>query len=265
MRVAIAGASGRMGRTLIEAVLAAPDMQLAGALDAPEVTSVGQDAGAFAGQRTGVTVTTDIAHALANAQVLVDFTRPEGTLQHLDVAMQMGCAMVIGTTGFDVQGHAAIRAASNSIPIVFAPNMGVGMNITLKLLELAARHLVNGFDVEILEAHHGRKIDAPSGTALAMGRTIAAAQGKSLEDVATWARHGVTGERPAGSIGFAVVRGGDLVGEHTALFLGTGERIEISHKSSSRATYADGSLRAARFLTGHTSGLFDMQDVLGLR
>jgi 4-hydroxy-tetrahydrodipicolinate reductase len=263
-RIAIAGASGRMGRMLIEAVLAAPDLQLAAALDVPGSPAIGVDAGAFSGKVSGVSIGADLT-ALAGCNVLIDFTRPEGTLAHLQACIAHRCGIIIGTTGFDAAGKAAIAAAATQIPVVFAPNMSVGVNVTFKLLEIAAKYLQDGYDVEIFEAHHGKKMDAPSGTAIGMGEAIAKAQGKQLDDAAVWARHGVTGERAPGSIGFSVVRGGDVVGDHTAFFLGSGERIEITHRATSRANYAAGSLRAARFLTGKTSGLFDMQDVLGLK
>ncbi|MEI2418580.1 4-hydroxy-tetrahydrodipicolinate reductase [Orrella sp. JC864] len=261
MRIAIAGAGGRMGRMLIEAVLQSQDLALAVALDRPGSPHIGQDAGAFLGQQTGVAVTDDL-QALRQADCLIDFTRPEGTLAHLQVCAEHGVKAVIGTTGFDDAGRAAIRAAAERTAVVFAPNMSVGVNATLKLLELAARLLQEGYDVEVFEAHHRNKVDAPSGTALKMGETIAGAWGKPLDDVATWARHGHTGARPAGTIGFSVLRGGDIVGDHTVSFCGIGERIEITHRSSSRATYAEGSLRAARYLAGKQSGLYDMQDVL---
>lgn len=266
MRVAVAGASGRMGRMLIEAVLAdgAGDLQLALALDRPDSPEIGQDAGAFLGRRTGVRIEAD-AGALRHADVLIDFTRPEGTLAHLPVCAAAGVRMVIGTTGFDDAGKRAIAAAAQDIAIVFAPNMSVGVNATFKLLEVAARILSSGYDIEIVEAHHRHKVDAPSGTALKMGEVLAAALGRDLKDVAVFAREGVTGERKAGSIGFAAIRGGDIVGDHTVLFAGAGERIEITHRATSRAGYAQGSLRAARFLAGKARGLYDMHDVLGLR
>jgi 4-hydroxy-tetrahydrodipicolinate reductase len=197
--------------------------------------------------------------------VLIDFTRPEGTLAHLRVCREMGVALVIGTTGFTEAQKAEIAVASKDIAIMMAPNMSVGVNVTLKLLEMAAKALSTGYDIEIVEAHHRHKVDAPSGTALKMGEVIASALGRDLKDCAVYAREGVTGERDPSSIGFVTIRGGDIVGDHTVLFAGTGERIEISHKSSSRATYAQGSLRAVRFLAGHKSGLFDMFDVLGLK
>ena len=261
MRIAIAGADGRMGRMLVEAVLQSPDLKLAVALDRAGSPAIGQDAGAFLGTHTGVAIE-DNLDALANADCLIDFTRPEGTLAHLQACVRHGTKCVIGTTGFNEQGKQAIQAASQDIAIVFAPNMSVGVNATLRLLDMAARLLNSGYDVEVFEAHHRNKVDAPSGTALAMGETVAAAWGKKLDDIADWARHGETGAREDGKIGFSVLRGGDIVGDHTVYFCGTGERIEITHRSSSRATYAQGSLRAARYLARKEFGLFDMQDVL---
>lgn len=263
MRIAIAGASGRMGRMLIEAVSQSTDLQLSVALDVAGAPMLGQDACAFLGQSSGVLITDQLS-AIQYADCLIDFTRPVGSLQHLTACVEQSVNMVIGTTGFDEAGKAAITQASENIGIVFAPNMSVGVNATLKLLDMAARILNSGYDVEVFEAHHRHKVDAPSGTALKMGETIAQAWGKSLDDIATWTRQGHTGPRQSGDIGFSVVRGGDIVGDHTVFFCGTGERIEISHRSSSRAGYAEGSLRAARFLKGKHQGLFDMQTVLGL-
>lgn len=262
MRIAIAGASGRMGRMLIEAVLADPELTLAVALDRSGSPALGQDAGAFLGQNSGVLMTDDLS-ALANADCLIDFTRPEATLAHLPICAAHGVRMVIGTTGFDEAGKQAIQAASERTGIVFAPNMSIGVNVTLKLLETAAKLLDDGYDIEVFEAHHKHKVDAPSGTAIKMGEVIAAARGEKLEDVATWTRHGLTGPREQDTIGFSVVRGGDIIGDHTVFFCGTGERIEISHRSGSRAGYVQGSLRAARFLQAHRNGLFDMPKVLG--
>ncbi|MCX7249097.1 MAG: 4-hydroxy-tetrahydrodipicolinate reductase [Burkholderiales bacterium] len=263
--IAVAGASGRMGQMLIEAVRADPRCELVGALDIVGSASLGLDACAFLGQRCGVLITADLAAGLQQASTLIDFTRPEGTLAHLGVCRQLGVNMVIGTTGFSAAQKLEIEAAAKDIAIVMAPNMSVGVNVTLKLLEMAARSLATGFDIEIIEAHHRHKVDAPSGTALKMGEVIAGALGRDLEHCAVYAREGVTGERDPSTIGFASIRGGDIVGDHTVLFAGTGERIEISHKSSSRATYAQGSLRAAHFLTGKKAGLFTMADVLGLQ
>jgi 4-hydroxy-tetrahydrodipicolinate reductase len=253
-----------MGHMLIEAVRAADDCALAGALDRADSAMLGQDAGAFAGWASGVTVTADLDAGLPGAQALIDFTRPEATLAHLPVCQQKGVALVIGTTGFTDAQKAQIAQAAQTIPIVFAPNMSVGVNVTFKLLEMAARALATGYDIEIIEAHHRHKVDAPSGTALKMGEVIAQALGRDLKQCAVYERHGVTGERDPSTIGFAAIRGGDIVGDHTVLFAGTGERIEISHKSSSRAGYAQGSLRAVRFLAGRQNGLYDMNDVLGL-
>ena len=263
--VAVAGASGRMGQMLIEAVLATDDCQLAGALDIATSPGIGVDATAFLGRTSGVLIQSDLTKGLQNAGVLIDFTRPEGTLAHLRVCRELGVNAVIGTTGFTDAQKEEIAAASKDIAIMMAPNMSVGVNVTLKLLEMAAKALSTGYDIEIIEAHHRHKVDAPSGTALKMGEVIAGALGRDLKDCAVYAREGVTGERDPSSIGFATIRGGDIVGDHTVLFAGTGERIEITHKSSSRATYAQGSLRATRFLAGRKSGLFDMFDVLSLK
>ncbi len=264
LNIAIAGASGRMGRMLVEAITQAPDAALVGALDIPGSPAIGTDAGAFSGQLAGVAIQSELALALADAQFLIDFTRPEGTLKHLDWCAAHGVKMIIGTTGFDEAGKAAIRAAAEKTAIVFAPNMSVGVNVTLKLLEMAAKSMAEGYDIEIVEAHHRHKVDAPSGTALKMGEVIADALGRDLKQCAVYGREGVTGERDPSTIGFATIRGGDIVGDHTVLFAGTGERIEISHKSSSRVTYAHGALRAARFLADKATGLYDMQDVLAL-
>jgi 4-hydroxy-tetrahydrodipicolinate reductase len=264
-RITVAGASGRMGQMLIEAIRAADDCTLAGALDVATSPAIGTDAMAFLGLMSGVSITADLATGLKNATTLIDFTRPEGTLAHLRVCRELGVNVVIGTTGFNDSQKAEIAAAARDIAIVMAPNMSVGVNVTLKLLEMAAKALATGYDIEIIEAHHRHKVDAPSGTALKMGEVIADALGRDLKDCAVYAREGVTGERDPSSIGFATIRGGDIVGDHTVLFAGIGERIEISHKSSSRATYAQGSLRAVRFLGRQTTGLFDMFDVLNLK
>ena len=242
LRVAVAGSSGRMGQMLIEAVRAAGDCTLTGTLD----------------------FGTDIQAGLAQAQVLIDFTRPEGTLAHLAVCRGLGIKAVVGTTGFSDVEKAQIAEHARHIAIVMAPNMSVGVNVVLKLLDMAARALAEGYDIEIVEAHHRHKVDAPSGTALKMGEVLAAARGRELRDCAVYGREGVTGERDPGTIGFATVRGGDIVGDHTVMFCGTGERIEITHRSASRVTYAQGSLRAARFLADKPHGLFGMEHVLGL-
>jgi 4-hydroxy-tetrahydrodipicolinate reductase len=264
LRIAVAGASGRMGQMLIEAIRKRQDCTLAGALDVAASPGLGTDAAAFLGQKSGVLIQSDIATGLKDAQLLIDFTRPEGTMAHLAVCRALGVKLVIGTTGFSEAQKVDIAVAAKDIAIVMAPNMSVGVNVTLKLLEMAAKALNTGYDIEIVEAHHRHKVDAPSGTALKMGEVIAAALGRDLKDCAVYAREGVTGERDPSSIGFATIRGGDVVGDHSVMFMGTGERIEITHKSSSRATYVQGSLRAAGFLTDRSSGLFDMFDVLNL-
>jgi 4-hydroxy-tetrahydrodipicolinate reductase len=263
LNIAVAGASGRMGRMLVEAVAALGDCRLSGALDVPGSAALGTDAGAFLGRQTGVVITSDLRQGLAGADVLIDFTRPEGTLAHLAVCRELGVRLVVGTTGLSPEQKAQIGAAATTLPIVLAPNMSVGVNVMLKLLDQAARALAQGYDIEVIEAHHRHKVDAPSGTALAMGETLARALGRDLKDCAVYAREGVTGERDPSSIGFATVRGGDIVGEHTVLFAGTGERIEITHRATSRANFVAGSLRAARFLAGRPPGLYGMDDVLG--
>lgn len=263
-RIAIAGSSGRMGRMLLEAVTQDGSAKLAAALEQAGNPQVGRDAGEAIGVPRGVLISDDPETALADCDVLIDFTRPEGTLHHLAVCRKRKIRMVIGTTGFDDAGKQSIADAARDIGIVFAPNMSVGVNVTLKLLEMAARALGPDHDIEIIEAHHRHKVDAPSGTALKMGEVIAGALGRNLKDCAVYGREGVTGERQRETIGFATVRGGDIVGDHTAMFAGTGERVEITHRSSSRTTYAQGALRAAQFLMSKPPGLYDMWDVLDL-
>ena len=265
VRIAVAGASGRMGRMLIEATLKDAEAELVAAIDIPGSPALGKTAGDLVGMPCSVTVTADAAAALKGADCLIDFTRPVGTLAHLEICRKHKVAMVIGTTGFENDGKAALRAGSADIPIVFAPNMAVGVNLVFKLLDTAAKILSQGYDIEIVEAHHRHKIDAPSGTALRMGEVVAQALGRDLKDCAVYGREGVTGERDPSTIGFATVRGGDIVGDHVVMFCGTGERVEIGHKAASRMPYALGSLRAAKFLKARPNGLFDMQDVLGLR
>jgi 4-hydroxy-tetrahydrodipicolinate reductase len=262
--VAIAGSSGRMGRALIEAVFQAPDLRLHAALERFDSPFLGKDAGELIGSPCGVMISERVQEVLPGAQVLIDFTRPEGTLAHLDVCRRLGVKAVIGTTGFSPEQKVRIADAARDVAIVFAPNMSVGVTLLLKLLETAASVLKDGYDIEIIEAHHRHKVDAPSGTALRMGEVIAQTLGRNLAECAVYGREGVTGERQASTIGFATVRGGDIVGDHTALFAGVGERIEITHKASSRSNFALGALRGARFLATKDRGLFDMRDVLGL-
>ncbi len=265
IRYAIAGSAGRMGRTLIEAVLNDQNAALTAALEHAANPSLGKDAGESLGTPCGVRISADILAAVSAADCLIDFTRPEGTLLHLAACRQHGIGMIIGTTGFSPAEKETIAAAAKEIPIVFAPNMAVGVNAVFKLLDVAARILDSGYDIEVIESHHRHKVDAPSGTALRMGEVVAAALGRDLSECAVYGREGHTGERPATQIGFSAIRGGDIVGDHTVLFAGTGERIEITHKAASRMSYALGALRAGRFLQGKSSGLFDMQDVLGLK
>ncbi len=254
-----------MGRALIEAIGLSPDFRLKAALEMTDSPFLGRDAGELVGAPCGVRISADIDVALAGCDMLVDFTRPEGTLAHLELCTLRGIRMVIGTTGFQPAQKALITDAAKEIAIVMAPNMSVGVNLTFKLAEIAAKVLNEGYDVEIIEAHHRHKVDAPSGTALRLGEVIAAALGRDLEKDAVYGREGVTGARKPSTIGFATVRGGDIVGDHTALFAGTGERVEITHKAASRATFALGALRAARYLADKKAGLYDMQDVLGLK
>jgi 4-hydroxy-tetrahydrodipicolinate reductase len=263
-KICIAGAGGRMGRMLIEAVIHAEDCVIYGALDVPSSPGLGLDASGFLGTASGVTITSDVAHALKGCHALIDFTRPEGTLTHLAHCRAQGVNMVIGTTGFSEAQKQALQEASKDIAIMLAPNMSVGVNVTLKLLEMAAKSLSEGYDIEIIETHHRHKIDAPSGTALKMGEVVAQALGRDLKGHAVFAREGITGARDPQAIGFSAIRGGDIVGDHTVMFAGIGERIEITHKSSNREGYAQGALRAVRFLAGKKSGMFDMFDVLGL-
>jgi 4-hydroxy-tetrahydrodipicolinate reductase len=265
-RIAITGAAGRMGRTLIEACRQDGDLTLTVALEHPDSSLIGGDAGELAGLgRNGVRLGADLAAAVNDFDVLIDFTRPEATLANLEVCRAAGRRMVIGTTGFTAAQRERIGAAARDIAIVFAPNMSVGVNLCLKLLDLAARVLGDDVDVEVIEAHHRHKVDAPSGTALRMGEVVAAALGRDLGTCAVYGRKGHTGERVPGTIGFETIRAGDIVGEHTVLFAGSGERVEITHKATSRMTFARGAVRAAGWLTAHERGLYDMQDVLGLR
>ena len=266
IHVAIAGVAGRMGRNLLDACAQAEGIRCTAASEYPGSPSIGADAGEVAGIGClDVPITADLASLADRFEVLIDFTRPAATLAHLTLCQTVGKAMVIGTTGFSAEQKIEIARAAERIPIVFAPNMSVGVNLCFKLLELAARVLGDSVDIEILEAHHRHKVDAPSGTALAMGQVIAGALGRDLERCAVHGRQGVTGERDRATIGFATVRAGDIVGEHTVLFADVGERIEITHRASSRMTFAKGAVRAAAWLAGRKPGLFDMRDVLGLR
>lgn len=263
LKITIAGASGRMGRTLVEAVLRASDLKLAAALEQKGSPDVGKDAGELVGSPCGVKIGDDAAKAISGCDVLVDFTRPEGALAHVAACRKQGVNMVIGTTGFSAAQKKEIADAARDVAIVMSPNFSVGVSVAFRLLEVAARALGKGYDIEIVEAHHRHKVDAPSGTALRMGEVVAQALGRDLKQTAIYGREGVTGERKDETIGFASVRGGDLVGDHSVMFIGSGERLEISHRASSRANFANGALRAARFVVSKKTGLFDMADVLG--
>lgn len=263
-KVAIAGAAGRMGRTLIQACRQSSTVQLSAAIERPGSAAVGGDAGELAGLgRIGLATGDRLADA--DFDVLIDFTSPEATLANVEVCREARRRMVIGTTGFSVEERAHIARAAEDIAIVLAPNMSVGVNLCFKLADLAARVLGDEADIEIIEAHHRHKVDAPSGTAVRLGEVVAAALGRDLDECAVYGRQGRTGERDRRTIGFETIRAGDIVGEHTVMFAGTGERVEISHKASSRMTFARGALRAAGWVMGHDAGLYDMQDVLGLR
>jgi 4-hydroxy-tetrahydrodipicolinate reductase len=265
-RVAICGAGGRMGHALIAACAAHPELVLGAALESPQSPWLGMDAGLLAGAGPlAVMVTDDLAQVLPQVDVVIEFTRPQATLLHLEICRRAGVSMVIGTTGFEADQRVEITAAARDIPLVMAPNMSVGVNVTLKLIELAARVLGDEVDIEIIEAHHRHKVDAPSGTALRMGEVVAQALGRNLADCAVYGRQGQVGARNRQTIGFATVRGGDIVGDHTVLFAGEGERLEITHRAHSRTNFAQGALRAAAWLSDQPPGLYDMQDVLGLK
>ncbi len=266
INVTITGSSGRMGRALIESLAASDKARLHGAIDRPDSALLGLDAGDFAGVGTrNVRIHGDLSLPLAGSDVVIDFTRPEATMHYLPLCVAAGKSMVIGTTGFSADEKKQIEAAATHIPIVLAANFSVGVNLCLKLLDMAARVLNEGYDIEVIEAHHRHKVDAPSGTALALGNAVANALGRDLKDCAVYGREGITGERDPNTIGFATVRGGDIVGDHTVLFAGIGERVEITHKASSRQTFARGAVHAAAWLAGQKPGLYDMQDVLNLR
>jgi 4-hydroxy-tetrahydrodipicolinate reductase len=265
-KVAILGAGGRMGRTLVEACQASEDLDLTVAIEHASSAFIGMDSGEAAGVgRLGIPIRSDLGAAIADAEVAIDFTRPEATLDHLSICLEHGRGIVIGTTGFTPAQRARIDAAARDIAIVLAPNMSAGVNLCLKLLDMAARALGDTVDIEIIEAHHRYKADAPSGTALRMGEVIAQALDRDLSECAVYGRQGQTGQRKRKTIGFETIRAGDIVGEHTVMFAGLGERLEITHRASSRLTFAHGALRAARWLTQKDHGLFDMQDVLSLR
>jgi 4-hydroxy-tetrahydrodipicolinate reductase len=264
-RIGITGAAGRMGRILVEAIANAEDLELAAAVERPDSSLIGADAGELAGLgRNGVVVSGDLAQVIAGIDVLIDFSVPDATLANLARCREAGRAIVIGTTGFTPEQEAQIDAAAASIPVCKASNFSTGVNLCFKLLDMAASVLGDDVDIEIVEAHHRHKIDAPSGTALSMGEVVADALGRDLREVAVYGREGQTGARDRRTIGFATVRAGDIVGDHTVIFAADGERVEITHKASSRMAFARGAVRAAGWLAGHEPGRYDMRDVLGL-
>lgn len=266
VRIGIIGADGRMGHALLAACIESSEATLAAAVERSGSQSIGKDAGELIGrERVGVAVTDNLASVIDQMDVLIDFTRPESTLSNLALCQQWGVRLVVGTTGFNPEQRAMLEAAAQELPMVVAPNMSVGVNLCLKLLEIAARVIGDRSDIEITEAHHRHKIDAPSGTALRMGEVVARTLGRTLDECAVYTREGVTGERQPGSIGFSVIRAGDIVGDHTVMFADEGERIEITHKASSRLTFANGAIRAAIWLFKQPSGYYDMQDVLSLK
>ena len=266
IRIAIVGAGGRMGRTLIQAVEENNGLTLGAATEQPGSTLLGADAGVIAGDGSvEVLITDDLANVVNDFDVLIDFTTPDATMEHLKICRENGKAIIIGTTGLNDAQKLTIEAASADIGIVFAPNMSVGVNLCFKLLDIASRVMGDDADIEIIEAHHRHKVDAPSGTALRMGEVVANALGRDLKDVAVYGREGQTGARDRQAIGFETIRAGDVVGEHSVWFAVNGERVEIVHKASSRMTFANGAVRAARWIVDQGKGLFDMQDVLGLR
>lgn len=265
LSVALLGATGRMGRTLVPLLADAADLRLSGALAAPADAALGQDAGVVAGARPlAIAITSDPGRALDGADVAIDFTLPGPSLQHARQCLSLGLPLVIGTTGHDEAGRAELARIATAIPVVLAPNMSLGVNLLFRLAEIAAGALGEDYDAEIVEAHHRHKVDAPSGTALGLGRAVARGRGKDLESIAVHARHGVTGPRPRGAVGFAVLRGGDIVGEHRLVFAGPGERLELGHMAQDRSGFARGALAAARWLAGRPPGLYSMRDVLGL-
>jgi 4-hydroxy-tetrahydrodipicolinate reductase len=265
VNVAMLGASGRMGRAIVPLLAEASDLRLSGALAAPGDTAIGQDAGVAAGiAPLAVAISGDATVALADAEVAIDFTLPAASVAHARLCSERNCAMVVGTTGHDAAERAALEAVATTIPIVLAPNMSLGVNLLFKLAELASRALDDQYDIEVFEAHHRNKLDAPSGTALGLGRAAARGRGRALEDVAEYVRHGQTGVRERGRIGFCVVRGGDIVGEHRLIFAGPGEQVELAHTAQDRSGFARGALVAARWVAGRPPGLYSMLDVLGL-
>ena len=265
LRIAVTGAAGRMGKTLIEACQQAEGCRVNAAIERPGISLIGADAGELAGVgKLDVRLVDDVASVVNDFDTLIDFTSIESTLNNLEICKANAKHIIIGTTGFNDEQKALIKAAAEKTAVVFAPNMSVGVNLCLKLLEMAASVLNEDYDIEVIEAHHRHKVDAPSGTALRMGEVVAQTLGRDLKECAVYGREGHTGAREPGTIGFETIRAGDIVGEHTVMFATEGERVEITHKASSRMTFAKGAVRAAKWLQGKDTGLYDMQDVLGL-
>ena len=262
IKIGIPGAAGRMGRMLIREIAAAPDLELVAATDRAEAEAIGQDSGLLAGTGMNGVLISDNPDSLVGADVVIDFTSPAASVAHANMASDQGCAMVVGTTGMSGDDEAALAAAANTIPLVYCANTSVGVTLLAKLVEQVAAQLVEGWDIEILESHHHHKVDAPSGTALALGEAAARGRAVKLDAVSDMAREGQIGARTPGDIGFAVLRGGDVTGEHSVIFFGDSERVEISHKATDRAIFARGALRAARFAAGAKPGFYDMNDVL---
>lgn len=262
VKIAVAGADGKMGKMIIEAIFNSQKCELAAALCIPDSPSKGKDAGDFLGQTSGVFITDDL-DAISGADCLIDFTRVEGTLKHIEACKKHGCNIVIGTTGFNEQQIDTLQKAGKDIAVMLSPNMSVGVNAVYALLQKAAQLFDESYDIEVIEAHHRNKVDAPSGTAIKLAEVIAAEKDKPLADIAEWTRYGHTGARKTGTIGFSVIRGGDIVGDHTVAFCGPGECIEITHRALNRTIFAQGSLKAALFLANQKSGFFSMQDVIG--
>jgi 4-hydroxy-tetrahydrodipicolinate reductase len=265
-RIAVTGAAGRMGRMLIEAISKAEGAQLTAAIERPESSLIGSDTGELAGiGKNSIKVVGNLTEVLANFDVLIDFTAPQATIANARLCSEHGKKMVVGTTGLTGEQIAELQTYTSSIALCVAANYSTGVNVCLKLLDMAARVMADDVDIEIYEAHHRHKVDAPSGTALAMGEVVAGALGRNLSKVAVYGREGQTGARDRDTIGFATVRGGDVVGDHTVMFMAEGERVEITHKASNRMSFARGAVRAAKWLQQQSPGLYDMQDVLGLK
>ena len=265
LRIVIVGASGKMGQTLIQEVSKSPDLLLTGTIDQPSCAILGMDAGALFGIKTDVIISDDFESIIKKGDCVIDFTRPEASMNYLEVCIKNNIKYVLGTTGFSDEEKTKISQASKHIPICFAPNMSVGVNLLVSLVEVATKVLHEDYDMEIIESHHSEKIDAPSGTALRLGEAVAKAAKLNLQESSVFQREGKMNKRKKNEIGFSTIRAGDIVGDHTVLYAGDGERIELTHKAGSRSTFAIGAIKAVKFLSTHSVGLFDMMDVLNLK